>query len=137
LLSFVLVSSPSSAPLCWLSSCYSVVWFPVWLRCSFGSYSKINFSQLQIQSMIWTSTLQIRKHEHSDDFNFFILFVGILPFYAINLDDVGLFTDSCFLFLAMLDLYLHILYSIDYWDEWILLFLVKINKLSFSNFYHN
>jgi hypothetical protein len=67
--------------------------------------------------MIWTSTLQIRKHGHSSDFNFIILSVGILPFYAINLDDVSFFTSSSFLFLAMLDLYLHMLYSINYWNE--------------------
>jgi len=30
---------------------------------SFDSYEKINFSQSQIQSMIWESTLQIRKHD--------------------------------------------------------------------------
>jgi len=34
--------------------------------------------QLQsIQSMIWTSTLQIRKHEYSGDLDFIILFVDI------------------------------------------------------------
>jgi len=32
-------------------------WFCVLLWCSFGLYWKINFSLLQIQSMIWTSTL--------------------------------------------------------------------------------
>jgi len=35
-------------------------------------------NQLQIQSIIWTSTLQIRKHEYSGDFDLIILFVGIL-----------------------------------------------------------
>jgi len=44
--------------------------------------------------MIWTSTLQIRKQEYSGDLDFIILFVGILPLYAINLGDVSLFTDS-------------------------------------------
>jgi hypothetical protein len=58
--------------------------------------------------------LQIRKLGHSGDFNFIILFVGILPFYAINLDAVSLFADSSFLFLAMLNLYLIMMYSIDY-----------------------
>ena len=45
--------------------------------------------------------MQIRKHGHSGDFKFFILFVvGILPLYAINLDAVSLFADSSFMFLA-------------------------------------
>ena len=37
-----------------------------------------------------------------------VIFVGIggtLPFYAINMDVVSLFTDSSLLFLANLDLY--------------------------------
>jgi len=56
-----------------------------------------------------SSTLQIRRHEYSGDFNIVILviFVGIdtLSFYAINMDVVSLFTDSSFLFLVNLDLY--------------------------------
>jgi len=55
-----------------------------------------------------SSTLQIRRHEYSRDFNIVILviFVGIgtLPFHAINMDAVSLFIDSSFLFLANLDL---------------------------------
>jgi len=36
------------------------------------------------------------------DLSFIILFIGILPLYAINLgDDVSLFADSPFTFLAM------------------------------------
>jgi len=31
------------------------------------------------------------------------IFVGIMPLYAINLDDVGLFADSSFMFLAVLN----------------------------------
>jgi len=50
--------------------------------------------------------LQIRRHEYFGDMNIVILliFVGIctLPFYAINMDVVSLFTDSSFLFLANL-----------------------------------
>jgi Ca2+/Na+ antiporter len=75
--------------------------------------------------MIWASTLQIQKHEHFDDFNFTILSVVILPLFVINLDDVSLFADSSFLFLAMLNLYLHLMYYIDDWNEWISIFLVK------------
>jgi len=53
-----------------------------------------------------SSTLQIWRHEYSGDFNI-VIFVGIgtLPFYAVNMDVVSLFTDSSFLFLANLDLY--------------------------------
>ncbi|AES81158.1 transmembrane protein, putative [Medicago truncatula] len=51
--------------------------------------------------MIWTSTLQIRKHGYFGDLSFIILFVCILPLYAINLDVVSLFADSPFTFLAM------------------------------------
>ena len=51
-----------------------------------------------------SSTLQIRKHEYSEDFNIVILviFVGIgtFPFSAINVDFVSLFTDSSFLFFS-------------------------------------
>ena len=35
------------------------------------------------------------------DLGFIILFVGILPFYAINLGVVSLFADSLLTFLAM------------------------------------
>ncbi|CAJ2653385.1 unnamed protein product [Trifolium pratense] len=61
--------------------------------------------------MIWASSLQIRKHGHSGDFYHIILFVGILqlPLYAINMDAVRLFAVSSFLFLAMLNLYLHVM----------------------------
>jgi len=55
------------------------------------------------QSMIWTSTLQIRMHEYSDDFNFIILFVDIMLLYVINLDHVSLFRDSSFMVLAILN----------------------------------
>ena len=77
------------------------VWFWVLLRCSFSSYWKIDISQLQIQSMIWASTLQIRKHEYFGDLDFLILFVGIWSLYAINSGIVSMFADSPFTFLAM------------------------------------
>jgi len=51
--------------------------------------------------MILASTLQIQKHEYFGDLGFIILFVGILPMYAINLGAVSLFADSPFTFLAM------------------------------------
>jgi len=49
--------------------------------------------------MIWTSTLQIRKHEYSGDLDLIILFIGILSLYAINLDDVSMFAISSFTFI--------------------------------------
>ena len=48
--------------------------------------------------MIWTSTLQIQKHEYYGDLNSIILFVDILLLYAINLDVMSLFTDLPFAF---------------------------------------
>jgi len=51
--------------------------------------------------MIWASTLQIQKHGYFSDLGFIILFVGILPMYAINLGVVSLFADSPFTVLAM------------------------------------
>jgi len=51
--------------------------------------------------MIWMSKLQIRKYEYFGDLGFIILFVSILPMYAINLGVVSLFTDSSYMFLAM------------------------------------
>jgi len=43
-----------------------------------------------------------------------VLGIGTLPFYAINMDDVSLFTDSSFLFLANLDLYcIDVLYQFE------------------------
>jgi len=46
--------------------------------------------------------LKIQKYGNFGDLSFIILFVGIFPFYAINLDDVSLFADPPFMFLAML-----------------------------------
>jgi len=48
----------------------------------------VHIERLVIQSMIWASTLQIWRHGYHGDINFIILFVGILPLYAINLDVV-------------------------------------------------
>jgi hypothetical protein len=58
-------------------------------------------------------------------FNFIILFVGNLTLYAMNLDAVNLFSYSSFTFLAILNLYLYLMYSVNYWNEWISLFFVK------------
>jgi len=45
--------------------------------------------------------IRIRRHGYSGDLNI-VICVGFntLPSYAINTDDVSLFTDSFFLFLA-------------------------------------
>jgi len=40
--------------------------------------------------MIRGSTLHIRKHEYFGNLNYIILFVGILPLYAINLGEVSI-----------------------------------------------
>jgi len=112
-LSFVFViSSSMNDSVLIFRLCAVCFWFPVLVRCLFDSGWKIIFEQVQIRSMTMTlasSTLQIRRHEYSGDFNIVILviFVGIgtLPFYAINMDAVSLFTDSSFLFLANLGLY--------------------------------
>jgi hypothetical protein len=108
-----------SAALCLVVVLCGVIWFPVLLRCSFDSSRKIIFSQLQIQSMIWASTLQIRKHGHSGDFNFIILFVvGIMSLYAINSDAVSLFADSSFTFLAKLNMWLYLMYLSIWMNEY-------------------
>jgi len=65
-----------------------------------------------------SSTLQIRKHEYFGDLNIvmLVIFIGIgtLPFYAINMDVVSLYTNSSFLFLANLDLYcIDVLYQFE------------------------
>jgi len=72
--------------------------------------------------MIWVSTLQIWKHGYFGDLDFIILFVGILPLYAINLGAVSLFADSPLMFLAMIAF--DVLYQFE-WMNIILLFLSK------------
>ena len=102
--------------------CAVCFWFPILVRCLFDSGWKISFEQVQIRSMTMTlasSTLQIWWHEYSGDLNIVILIilVGIctLPFYVINMDDVSMFTDSSFLFLANLDLYyIDVLYQFEW-----------------------
>jgi len=61
-----------------------------------------------------SSTLQIRRHCYSGDFNI-VIFVGLynLTFYAINMDDVSLFTYSSFLFLANL-YFIDVLYQFEW-----------------------
>jgi len=69
---------------------------------------------MQIQSMtLASSTLQIRRHDYSGDLNI-VICVGIctLPFYAINMDDVSLFTDSSYSFLVNLH-YIDLLYQFE------------------------
>jgi len=70
----------------------------------FDSDCQINFDPVQIQPMtLASSTLQIRRHDYSGDFNI-VIFVGLctLSFYAINMDVASLFTYSSFLFLENL-----------------------------------
>jgi len=44
--------------------------------------------------------LQIRRHGYFGDLGFIILFIGILPLYAINLSVMNLFADSRFVFVT-------------------------------------
>jgi len=98
--------------------CAVCFWFPILVQCLFDSGWNVSFEHVQIRSMtmiLASSTLQIRRHEYSRDFNI-VIFVSIrtLPFYAINMDIVSLFTDSSFLFLANLDLYcINVLYQFE------------------------
>jgi len=57
--------------------------------------------------------LQIRGHGYSGGLNI-VICVGIctLPFYAINMDVVSLFTNSSFLFLVNLH-YIDVLYQFE------------------------
>lgn len=53
-------------------------------------------------------TLPLRKHEYFRYFNFiifvdFVLFFDILQFYAMNMNDVSLFSNSSFLILSILN----------------------------------
>ena len=96
-------------------------WISILVRCLFDSVWKISFEQVHIQSMTLTSsTLQIRRHDYFGDLTI-IIFVSMytLSFYAINVDDVSLFANSFFLFLATLNLYyIDIFFSIwmnEYW----------------------
>jgi len=94
--------------------CAVCFWFSVLVQCLFDSGWKISFEQLHIRSMTMTmtltsSTLQIQKHEYFGDLNI-VIFVGIdiLPFYAINMDDVNLF-------IANFDLYcIDVLYQFEW-----------------------
>jgi len=96
-----------------------IVWFHVLLWCSFVPIERsTSVNQLQIQSMIWTSTLHIQKHGYSGDLDLIILFVGIMLLYVINLDVVSIFAVSSFTFLAILIMLLYLMYYIDL-NEWI------------------
>jgi len=115
-------------------------WFPVLVRCLFDSGWKINFEQVQIRSMTMTlasSRLQIQRHEYFGDINIVILVISVgigrLSFYAINMDDVSLFTDSSFLFLANLDLYR---IDVRYQFEWMnVVYFCQKKKLVFKIFF--
>jgi len=94
--------------------CATLFVFPISLRYLIGSGCQISFDPVQIQSMILTSsTLQIRRHGYSRDLNI-VICVGIctLPFYAINMDDVSMFTYTSSLFLANLH-YIDVLYQFE------------------------
>jgi hypothetical protein len=109
------------------------------VRCLFGSNWHIIFDSVYIQQSMTlaSSTLQTRRHRYSEHFKFvifvgFVTLVSILLLYTINVDVVSLFADSSFLLLVMLNLYLHLMYSINYLNEWIPLFFSK--KIKFVSF---
>jgi len=107
-----------SVPMCCSSSCMTLFDF---LTCC--GVCLVSIKKMTIQSMIWTSMLQILKYGYSSHFNFIILFVVILSLYIINLDVMSLFVNLSFMFLAMLN-------GILYQFEWtnIILFLSKKGK---------
>ena len=95
---FFVISSPKCGGLLFVVLCV-VVWFPVFLRCSFDSYWKIDYS-------IKDLGVNVADPEAIDIPVTLILsyiFVGIMPLYAINLDVVSLFADLSFTFLAVLN----------------------------------
>ena len=101
---------------CWFVRCLCATLFVflVSLRYLIGSDCQISFDPVQIQSMtLASSTLQIRRHGFSGDLNIVIgVDICTLPFYAINMDVVSLFTDSSFLFLTNLH-YIVVLYQFE------------------------
>jgi hypothetical protein len=94
--------------------CVVFVCCPVLLRCSFDWIGRSTSVNYWFTHWLSSSTMQIRKHRHSGYFNSITLFVSMnMLFYAINLNDVSLFADSSFSFLAVLNLYLNLMYSTD------------------------
>jgi hypothetical protein len=108
-----------------LSSKCDVVLFVVLVhRCLISRLVAV-FVQFILKDQLQSIVDSIRKHEHFSHFYFIILFVGInLLLYVVNL-----FAYSSFSFLAMLNLYLHLMYSVNYWNEWISLFFSKKKNL--------
>ena len=138
-LSFVFVTSLSLKDfVCFDFPSLCSVFFISLLSAMFDSGWKVSFEQVQIRSMTMTlasSTLQIQIHKYFGDFNIVILviFVGIgtLPFYAINMDVVSLFTNSFFSFFGNLNLYcIDVLYEFEWMN--IFIFVKKIKKISNS-----
>ena len=120
LLFFFVISSSKCGVVLFVVLCG--VWFRVLSRCLFNFYWKIDINQLQIQSMIWASTLQIRKYGYFGGLDFIILFVGILSLYAVSL-----FTDSSFTFLTKFVSDCDVLYQFEWMN--IVLFLSKKKPL--------
>jgi len=133
---------------------FNLIWFFVWFRrlystlfilisrlcavyflflilvwCLFDSSWNICFEQVHIQSMtLASSMLQIWRYEYSGKLNI-VIFTGIttFPFYVINTDDVSLFTNSSFLFLAILNFYcINVLYQFEF-ERMDIVYFCKIN----------
>jgi len=120
------ISSPKCGGLLFVVLC-GVVWFPFFLRCSFDSYWRIDYSIKDLgvnvadpEAMDFPVTLILSY-----------IFVDIMSLYAINLDAVSLFTDSSFTFLAVLN---DVISRFE-WMNIILFFVKKKSWLSLSHPY--
>jgi hypothetical protein len=120
------ISSSYSATMCYSSFWCGIVLFFRLVRCLFGSNCHIRFDPLHIQLIILVlSTLQIYFRHFS-----FIIFVGILPLYPINLDALSLLAD---LFFTVLSNFECVLYDVFYDFERInILFSQKKNLKYFT-----
>jgi hypothetical protein len=90
------------------------------MRClfDFSSYYSICLVHIDRSTIFQLITKFINNVDC--DFNFIILFIDvIMSLYTVNLDDISLFTNLSFLFLAILNLYM--IYSINL-NEYFLIF---------------
>jgi hypothetical protein len=79
-------------------------WIFVLLRCLFDWIERSSSVNYWFTKWLSSSTMHIRRPKYSGYFDFIMLFIGMcILFYVINLNDVNLFTDSFFLFLAILN----------------------------------
>jgi hypothetical protein len=108
----------------WCGACFLIL-----LWCSFEWIWKSVSVNYGFIPRLSSSTMQIRRHMYSDYFDIITLFVDMS---MINLDCVSFFADnSSFSFLAVLNLYLNLMYYTDL-NEWIsFIFSKKIKNFRF------